>query len=77
MQIDKGMILNFLRNRGEQGKAEAADKELPNQVDTDDSGHRRILDRLGIDLGSLSGLMDKLPGGLRDKLGGVGKMFGK
>jgi len=77
MQLDKDLILNFLRDRGEHDKAEAADKELPAKVDTDDSGDRSILDRLGIDLGSLSGVMDKLPGGLGDKLGGLGKMLDK
>ena len=77
MQLDKDMILNFLRDRGEHDKAAAADQELPAKVDTDDSGQRSILDRLGIDLGSLSGLLDKLPGGLGDKLGGLGKMFDK
>jgi hypothetical protein len=77
MQIDKDMILNFLRDRGEHDKAQAADRELPAKVDTDDSGQRSILDRLGIDLSALSGLLDKLPGGLGDKLGGLGKMFDK
>lgn len=35
MQIPKEQILEFLRSRGDQDKAQQADGELPDQVDTD------------------------------------------
>ena len=57
MQIPKDQILELLRGRGDDDKAAQADKELPDQVDTDrDKG---MLDKLGIDpqdlLGKLGG----------------------
>jgi hypothetical protein len=62
MEIPKDKILELLRSRGDHDKAQQADKELPDQVDTDrDSG---LLQRLGIDpqdlLGGLGGVGDKL-----------------
>jgi hypothetical protein len=62
MEIPKDKILEFLKQRGDHDKAERADRELPETVDTErDKG---ILDRLGIDpqdlLGNLGGLGDKL-----------------
>jgi hypothetical protein len=55
MEIDKEMVLNVLRERGEQGKAEEAARELPDQVDTErDSG---LLARFGVDPGELLGKM--------------------
>jgi hypothetical protein len=62
MQIPKEQILEFLRSRGEQDKAGQADRELPDQVDTEQ--HADVLQRLGIDpqdlLGQLGGLGGKL-----------------
>ncbi|MFA9446591.1 hypothetical protein [Egicoccus sp. AB-alg6-2] len=49
MNIDKDQILGMLRDRGEQDKAQQADQELPQQVDTDDPEHRNILQKFGID----------------------------
>lgn len=74
MEIPKDAILEFLRNRGDTNKAEEADRELPDTVDTErDSG---LLARFGIDPDELlsmadkiPGLKEKLPGGLGDKLG--------
>lgn len=67
MQIDKQQILEFLKNRGDNDKADQADRELPDKVDTEkDSG---LLSKFGIDVGDL---LKKLPGGLGDKLGGLG-----
>jgi hypothetical protein len=65
MQIPKEQILELLRSRGDQQKANQAESELPNQVDTDqDAG---LLDRLGINPGDLLG---QLGGGdLGKKLG--------
>jgi len=65
MNIDKSQILELLRSRGDDDKAEQADRELPDQVDTDrDSG---LLDRFGLDIGDLA----KKFGG-----GGLGKLIG-
>jgi hypothetical protein len=78
MKIDKNMILDMLRQRGDQDKAQAAERELPGEVDTEDAGHKGLLDKLGIDLGMLQGLAGKLPGGITDKLpGGIGKILGR
>ncbi|HKS01108.1 MAG TPA: hypothetical protein VJS86_05470 [Arthrobacter sp.] len=67
MQIDKSQILEFLRSQGDNDKAARADTELPDQVDTDQ--HAGLLSQLGINPADLLG---KLPGGLGDKLGGLG-----
>jgi hypothetical protein len=64
MQIDKDQIISFLRERGDDAKADQAQQELPSQVDTDkDSG---LLSKLGIDPSELLG---GLGGGLGGKLG--------
>jgi hypothetical protein len=53
MEFDKDTILNFLRDRGENDKAEQASRELPDRVDTErDQG---LLDRLGINVQDLLG----------------------
>ncbi|WP_262103860.1 hypothetical protein [Arthrobacter sp. Marseille-P9274] len=71
MQIDKQQILDLLRSTGDTNKADQADQQLPDQVDTErDSG---LLSNLGIDVNDL---LSKLPGGLGDKLGGLGDKFG-
>jgi hypothetical protein len=62
MEIPKDKILDLLKQRGEQDKAQRADQELPDSVDPErDQG---LLERLGIDpqdlLGSLGGLGGKL-----------------
>jgi len=67
MQIDKSQILEFLRSQGDHEKAGQAESELPDQVDTEK--HSDLLSRLGINPAELLG---KLPGGLGDKLGGLG-----
>jgi hypothetical protein len=64
MQIPKEQILELLRSRGEQGKAEQAQGELPDQVDTEQ--HAGLLQKLGIDPGDIVGA---LGGGLGGKLG--------
>jgi hypothetical protein len=65
MQIPKEQILQFLRSRGDTGQADQADRELPDQVDTDQ--HAGLLEKLGVNIGELGNL-----GGLGD----VGKKFG-
>jgi hypothetical protein len=64
MEIPKDKILELLRDRGQDDKAEQADRELPDQVDTEQ--HADQLSNLGIDPQELAG---KLPGGVGDKLG--------
>ncbi len=64
MKVDKDMILNLLRSRGETDKAAQADQELPDQVDSEE--HAGLLDKFGINPADLAGT-----------LGGLGKMFGK
>ena len=66
MNIDKSQILDLLRSQGDDGKAQQADQELPDQVDTDrDAG---LLSKFGIDP---MDLMKKLGGG-----GGLGGLLG-
>jgi hypothetical protein len=47
VQLDKNMILDLLRDRGQQDQADQAAQQLPDQVDTDrDAG---LLQQFGID----------------------------
>lgn len=48
MQIDKQQIIDLLKQQGDQGKAEEADRELPQQVDTDNEEDKNLLERLGV-----------------------------
>ena len=58
MEIPKEKVLELLRSRGDNDKADQADQELPDQVDTErDSG---LLSKFGIDPSELLG---KLGGG--------------
>lgn len=60
MQIPKDKILEMLKSRGDDAKTQQADKELPDQVDSEkDSG---LLSKFGID-------PKELIGGLGGKLG--------
>jgi hypothetical protein len=65
MNIDKSQILDLLRSQGDHDKATQADRELPDQVDTDRDGG--LLDKFGIDIGDL---LKKFGGG------GLGKLLG-
>jgi hypothetical protein len=47
VQLDKNMILDLLRERGQQDQASQADQELPQQVDTDQ--HAGLLQKFGLD----------------------------
>jgi hypothetical protein len=67
MNIDKSQILELLRNKGDNDKTAQAEAQLPDQVDTEQ--HAGLLSQLGINPAELLG---KLPGGLGDKLGGLG-----
>ena len=58
MQIDKSQILDMLRSQGDSAKADQADQELPDKVDTDQ--HADLLSKLGLDP---SDLLSKRGGG--------------
>ena len=47
MQLDKNMILDLLRERGQQDQAAQAEQQLPDQVDTDQDAN--LLQQFGID----------------------------
>lgn len=64
MEIPKDRIVELLRDRGQDEKADQADRELPDQVDTEQ--HSDVLSKFGVDPGELA---SKLPGGVGDKLG--------
>jgi hypothetical protein len=68
MEIPKEQILDLLRSRGEDDKAQQADSELPDTVDTEK--HGGVLEKLGIDP---QDLIAKLGGGAA---GDVGKKLG-
>ncbi len=67
MQIDKDQIISFLKSQGDHSKADSADSELPQEVDTEkDAG---LLSKLGIDPVEL---VRKFAGdGIGKKLGGL------
>jgi hypothetical protein len=69
VQFDKSQILDLLRQQGDAGKAEEADRELPDRVDTD--AHAGILERLGL---NPADLIAKLAGGGGG--GGLGGLLG-
>jgi hypothetical protein len=66
MEIPKDQILQLLRSRGEDQKAEQAQGELPDQVDPEQ--HADLLQRLGIDPQELLGMLGGA-GGIAGKLG--------
>jgi hypothetical protein len=61
MEIPKDKILDLLRQREEHDKADQAERELPDTVDTErDSG---LLSKIGVDPQELGGgLGGKIPG---------------
>ena len=67
MEIDKAQIIEMLKSRGDDAKADQADSQLPDKVDPET--HSDLLGKLGIDPQDLIG---KLGGGLGGKLGGLG-----
>jgi hypothetical protein len=63
MEIDKSQVIELLKSRSDDAKAQQAGDELPDKVDTDrDSG---LLEKYGL---NPQDLMGKLPGGF----GGLG-----
>jgi hypothetical protein len=61
MQLDKSMILDLLRQRGDQQTVDQANRELPAQVDTDQ--HAGLLEQFGL---SPKDLRARFAGGLPD-----------
>jgi hypothetical protein len=51
MRLDKSMILDLLRQRGDQQTVDQAQQELPDRVDTDQ--HAGLLERFGLNPGDL------------------------
>jgi hypothetical protein len=47
VQLDKNMIIDLLRERGQGDQASQAEQELPDQVDTDKDGG--LLQKFGLD----------------------------
>ena len=70
MQLDKGMILNFLMEQGQHKEAQQAEQQLPDQVDTDQ--HASLLSSLGVDVPTL---ISKFAGG-GGAGGGLGGLLG-
>jgi hypothetical protein len=58
MQLDKNMILDLLRERGQQDQVSRAEQQLPDRVDTDQ--HAGLLQQLGLDP---QALMQRFMGG--------------
>ena len=53
MQIDKQQIMDLLRQQGDEGTAQQAESQLPDQIDTDkDAG---LLEKYGINVQDLIG----------------------
>ena len=69
MQIPKEQILSLLKNQGNDDKAQQADAELPQTVDTDE--HAGLLSKLGLNPADLLSKFggDGLAGGIAGKLG--------
>ena len=53
MQIDKNTVVEMIRERGDDDKAGQAERELPDQVDTDQ--HADLLERFGVNPQELMG----------------------
>jgi DNA-binding protein H-NS len=53
MQIDKQQIIEFLQQQGRENEKQQADRELPQQVDTDNSEHQNLLQKYGINVQDL------------------------
>ena len=66
MQLDKSMVLDFLKEQGQHQQAQEAEQQLPDQVDTEQ--HASLLSNLGVDIPTL---LSKVGGG-----GGLGGGLG-
>ena len=68
MTIPKDEIMKLIKSRGDQGQADQAQQELPDQVDPEQ--HGGMLQKFGLDPQEL---IQKFAG---DKLGGLGGKLG-
>jgi hypothetical protein len=68
VQLDKSMILDFLREQGKPQQAQEAESQLPDQVDTEQ--HASLLSNLGVDIPTLLAKFGG-GGGLGGGLGGL------
>lgn len=62
MNIPKDKILELIRSKSGGEKADQAQGELPDQVDTDNDEHKSLLSKFGVD-------PSELGGGMGSKLG--------
>jgi hypothetical protein len=67
MNINAEEIITLLRSQGQHSQADAAQGQLPAQVDTDNASHQDLLSKFGVNPAELLGQV----GGL----GGLGKML--
>jgi hypothetical protein len=67
MQIDKSMIIDFLKQHGQHDQAEQASQDLPDRVDTNE--HHGLLQKFGVDVSGLIAHATK--GDLGPKIGGL------
>ncbi|GAB3471732.1 hypothetical protein AB1207_23895 [Kineococcus endophyticus] len=68
MQIPKDQILSLLKGQGDDAKAQQAESELPDTVDTDE--HAGLLSKLGLNPAELiAKLGGGAGGGIAGKLG--------
>jgi hypothetical protein len=67
MNIDAEQIISMLHSQGQHTQANAAQGQLPAQVDTDNASHQDMLSQFGI---NPADLLSKFGG-----LGGLGKML--
>ncbi|PPK92460.1 hypothetical protein CLV92_11461 [Kineococcus xinjiangensis] len=74
MQIPKDQILQLLQSRGETGKAQQAEGQLPDQVDPEQ--HSGLLSSLGIDPQELISMVSGLGGKGGGGLGGIAGKLG-
>lgn len=63
MNIDREQIIGLLQQQGHP-QADQAAEQLPDQVDTDNSEHRGLLSKFGVDPSELAGKLGGLGGGL-------------
>lgn len=60
MELSRDRIVELLRERGDHEDADAAERELPEQVDHEQ--HKTLLERLGIDPSTVERIGDGLSG---------------
>ena len=56
MKLDKNQIMQLLQSQGHP-RADQAQQELPDRVDTDNNDHRNLLSKFGINASDLPGML--------------------